>query len=458
MNGALKPSFEKIGIGVPEILLPEKGVDMTKWSVIACDQYTSQPEYWEDVERITRGSPSTFGLIFPEVYLDEADCGGRIEKINSTMDSYIGDGTITPLKPGFVLVERLLPGGGTRYGLVVAVDLESYEYTCGAKSLIRATEATVLERLPPRVRIREGAALELPHIMLLIDDGEKTVIKPLLSERGGMEKLYDFELMKNGGHIKGYAVNSEELLSSIRLGLEKLALPEEFRRKYRVGPERGVLLFAVGDGNHSLAAAKAHWESLKASLPSAAAAGHPARYALAEVVNLHDDGLRFHPIHRVLFNVSPEALLNELAGFYSNAKGAAAVRVTSDQSAGAAGNAGGGSHGRAESHVIPFVSADSRGSIVVDNPACNLAVGTLQTFLDRYCAKNPGVRTDYIHGDDVVLELGSKKGNMGFFLPALNKHDLFRTIILEGVLPRKTFSMGEAEEKRYYLESRGIRL
>ncbi len=443
---------ENIGVQVPEILLPKKDSVFSKWSVVACDQYTSQPSYWSQVESIVGNSPSTLYLTFPEIYLEKEDGTARIEKINSTMKDYLNNNVLVSQNKGFVLVDRQTPFTKSRKGLILSVDLDKYDYNQGSQTLIRATEGTVVDRLPPRIKIRENASIELPHIMLLIDDPYETVIKPLSDKRDCFEKLYDFDLMMNGGHICGYKVDSEEDINNVITSLVKLADPDIFYSKYNVPKDKGVLLFAAGDGNHSLAAAKGHWENIKKSIPDSEKSNHPSRFALVEVVNVHDDGLVFEPIHRVLFNVDYKHLLNSMAeqlcncnAYYRFSDKKEDLNKEIDEI-----------KKPSSSHLLPFITMDGYGVMVVDNPTCNLEVGTLQEFLDEYMKANSSVKVDYIHGEDVVTSLGSDEGNMGFYLPPMNKNDLFKTVILDGALPRKTFSMGEAEEKRYYLECRKI--
>ncbi len=447
--------FRNLGVQVPEILLPNQKVDLAKWSVVACDQYTSQPDYWYKVERLVGDSPSTLRLTLPEIFLEKPDLPERINNINRTMEEYLKENILVPQEPCMIYVDRKTPNVPSRKGLIMALDLEMYDYNMGARTLIRATEGTVLDRLPPRIRIREKAAIELPHVMVLIDDPERTVIEPLAEKADSLEKLYDFELMMGGGHIKGYRIDDRNLLEGVAKALEKLADPDLFMKKYNVGPDKGVLLFAVGDGNHSLAAAKAYWEKLKQSLDKDQQENHPARFALVEVVNIHDEGLVFEPIHRVVFNVDPEHLLNEAVRYF-NSKGNKASYHRFDCMSSVCG---GGEEQREilkKSHVIPFVTYKFFGILLVQNPSHNLEVGTLQDFLDCYLRENGNAKIDYIHGNEVVKDLGSREGNIGFLLPAISKHSLFKTITLEGVLPRKTFSMGEANEKRYYLECRKI--
>lgn len=437
--------FENTGVHIPEIMLPSKAVDLLKWSVIACDQYTSQPDYWESVKKEVGRSPSTLNLTFPEIYLKDSDRDTRIKNINDTMSQYISHGILEPQKPGFILVDRSTPHTASRKGLILAVDLECYDYKAGSKTLIRATEGTVLDRIPPRVKIRENAPIELPHIMLLIDDPEKTLIEKLFEKKDSFEKLYDFELMQGGGHIRGWKVEDAESLSLAAAALRNLCQGD--------GSSDTPLLFAAGDGNHSLATAKAHWENIKKGL-GPQTAKHPARYALVEVVNVHDEGLVFEPIHRVVFGIDSTKVLESIKEAGSR-KSTVGYRFFDS---GAGMEAALNSMKNSENvHLIPFVMEGKHGILSVENPSPGIEVGTLQSLLDELLKTNEHIEVDYIHGEDVVTELGSRKGCMGFYLPVMNKHDLFRTVIQDGVLPRKTFSMGEAGEKRYYLECRRIK-
>lgn len=432
-----------LGVHIPNIMLPNKNTDFSSWAVVACDQYTSERDYWQKVEDITSGKPSTLNIIFPEVYLEDGDSDKRIAQINSNMKKYIDQNIITELGNCFILVDRKTSHSQSRKGLMLALDLECYDYTKGSNTLVRATEGTVIERLPPRIKIRQDAPIELPHIMVLIDDPDKTVIEPLFKKTSELEKLYDFDLMMNGGHIKGYKISDEKDISSIANALSKLAQKDTFDKKYNLCCDKDILLFAVGDGNHSLASAKGHWENVKATLSEKERQNHPARFALVELVNVHDDGLVFEPIHRVLFNVNADKMLKEFSAFYSNKS--SVDGCTCDNL------------NESTSHTFKYITSSSEGQITISNPTSNLEVGTLQAFLDSYMKKHPEVKIDYIHGDDVVTKLGSQPNNMGIYLPPMNKTDLFKTVILDGALPRKTFSMGEAEEKRFYLECRKIR-
>ncbi len=399
-----------------DILLP-KNTDMTAWSVVACDQYTSQPEYWDNVKKVVGDKPSTFNITFPEIFLS-SDNSARINDINRHMTQYISEGLFNEYKNSLIYVERTIGGGRIRRGIVGAVDLEAYDYSANSKSLIRATEGTVEERIPPRVKIRIDAPLELPHIMILIDDKKREIIESINAKR--LEKLYDFDLMLGSGHIKGYLIKDTE---SICTGLQKLANLQG----------ENPLLFAMGDGNHSLATAKACWEKIKTNLSESERNTHPARYALAEIVNIHDESMEFEPIHRVIFDTEPESLINALL----KAEPSAFI-------------------GNAEGQHIKAVFGGKELMITIKNPSHTLEVGTLQNFLDNYIKKT-NARIDYIHGEDIVKQLSASKNTIGFILPPMRKSDLFPAIRNDGVLPRKTFSIGEAFEKRFYLECRRIK-
>ena len=297
-----------IGIMIPQIYLPNPGTDLTKWAVIACDQFTSEPEYWHSVEQIVGDAPSTLKLTFPEVYLEKPGEAERIRSIQATMRKYLEDGILQP-RDGLIYVERTV-SGKTRKGVLLCLDLEHYDYTKGSRSLIRATEGTIVERLPPRIKVREGAPLELPHILVLIDDPQRKVIEPLGAAKSKFEKLYDFDLMLDSGHLTGYAVNAD-FEDKVIGALRALAKPDTFAAKYDVGKNEPVLLFAMGDGNHSLATAKAIWEKMKPQVGME----HPSRYALVEIENVHDEGSDFEPIHRVLFGLKKD-LLAELKLVY----------------------------------------------------------------------------------------------------------------------------------------------
>ena len=411
------------------ILLP-KNTDMTKWSVVACDQYTSEPEYWSDVERIVGNNPSTLNLTLPEIYLEENDVDKRIENINSNMKKLLDEDFFKEYKDSMIYLERTGQDGKVREGIMGIVDLEGYNYEAGSQTPIRATEKTVIERIPPRVKIRENAPLELPHIMILIDDDKKDIIESLKTKVSEKDVVYDFDLMKNGGHIKGYLLNNETM-DEIDKKLELLADQTTFNEKYDV-KDKGVLLFAMGDGNHSLATAKACYENLKKTMKEEEYLNHPARYALVEIVNLHSEALEFEAINRVVFDTNPEDLVNKLKEYYKINK-----------------------EGKGEKFEI--ITKDIDEVWYIENPKSNIAVGSIQMFLDDYLKENAG-KVDYIHGEDVTKELTHKNdNNVGFIFDAMPKSELFKTVILDGSLPRKTFSMGHSYDKRYYLEARKIK-
>ena len=410
------------------ILLP-KNTDMTKWSVVACDQYTSEPEYWNDVEKIVGDASSTLKLTLPEIYLEDKNISERIAKINSNMKALLDEDFFNEYKDSMIYLERTQSDGKIREGLIGVVDLEAYSYEKGAETPIRATEKTVIERIPPRVKIRENAPLELPHIMILIDDDKKRIIENLKNKVSEDDIVYDFDLMKNGGHVKGYLLN-EETMDEVDKGLKELADKEVFAKKYDVN-NKEVLLFAMGDGNHSLATAKACYEKLKETMSEEEYLNNPARYALVELVNLHSPALEFEAINRVIFNTNPEKLLNSLKEYY---------QINKD------GNG----------QEIEVITNDVDEKWYIENPKSNIAVGSIQIFLDEYLKNNEG-KIDYIHGEETTKNLAKQSGNVGFIFEAMPKNELFKTVILDGSLPRKTFSMGHSYDKRYYLESRRIK-
>lgn len=435
-------TYSDIGIQSPQILLPETGIELEKWAVIACDQFTSQPEYWRQVETIVGVKPSTLNLILPEVFLGKPDEEKRVQRVRQNMQSYLDENILMP-QDGFVLVERRV-GSQTRHGLVMALDLEHYDFNSGSQSLIRATEGTILERLPPRIKIRKDAPLELPHILVLIDDPQQKVIEPLLTQRSALKKLYDFELMLGSGHLSGFLVDQPQLENQVVKALCQLADRQYFQARYGVGTEKGVLLFAVGDGNHSLATAKSIWEKIK----SQAGTHHPARYALVEVENVHDQGLIFEPIHRILFGLKKNLKAALETCFHGNIQFSSCqdFEQLKDQVKQIQRNR----------HAFGLITSQGFEVVNIYNPTFNLPVGTLQSFLDPLLKEGGAEKIDYVHGEDVVLKFSSQAENAGFYLPVMDKNDLFKTVILDGVLPRKTFSMGEAKEKRFYMECRRI--
>ena len=394
-----------------DILLP-KNEDYSKWAVIACDQFTSQPEYWEQVRAEVGDHPSTLHMILPEVLLPGTD--EQIAAIHKTMADYLAEGVFAEYKNAFIYVERTLLDGSVRKGLVGALDLEKYDYHPEADAPVRATEATVQERIPPRQRVRRGAPLEMPHVLLLCDDQKKTIIEPLTGEKADMEKVYDFSLCAGGGKIRGWL-----------LGEKQMAKVNEALAAYE--QETLPLVYAVGDGNHSLATAKACYEELKQNNPGADLSKHPARFALVELENIHDEAQQFAPIHRVIAKTRPGVLLAYLAQHCNG-------EVSCD---------------------IPWFSGSEKGVLQLGVQPGQLPLAALQQALDAYLAENAG-EIDYIHGDDVVQALGAQEGSIGFLVPGIEKNQFFRSIVTDGILPRKTFSMGHAQEKRYYLEARKI--
>ncbi len=445
-NNLMNSKFKNdIGICVPELMMPGRDVELTKWACVACDQYTSQPDYWNKVEEIVGDAPSTLRLMLPEIYIEKDGEPERIAAIRKAMNDYMATGTLTNRGEGFVFTRRSVDGK-TRNGLVVALDLECYDYSKGSTTLIRATEGTIVERIPPRLKIRDGAPLELPHILVLIDDEKKTVIEPIAEQLNKVEQLYDFELMMNGGHIEGWLINDEGMVRSIIDALTALVDPNKY------GTEMPPLLFAMGDGNHSFATAKANWEKLKAGLSDEERENHPARYALVELENVHDDGIVFEPIHRVVFNVKIPEFIDALKAKLIEQNGDCEIEFYDCDNCMAKAQAAAPDG----AHIIPIIIKGRKGLIIVEHPAAQLEVGTLQNALDLLIKQTQGASIDYIHGADVVNELGSKPGNIGFLLPPMQKSAFFRTVVFDGALPRKTFSMGEAHEKRYYLECRKI--
>ncbi|ADK81065.1 DUF1015 domain-containing protein [Sediminispirochaeta smaragdinae] len=440
---AFKDKLAAVGVAAPAIVMPNSDIDMSKWAVVACDQYTSEPEYWEDVAHITDTVPSTFKLIFPECYLEDNDAQERIKNIQNAMKAYLADGVLTEHEPSFFLVKRETGTSPRRWGLMVALDLEAYDYSKDSTTLIRATEGTIIERIPPRKKIRIGAPLELPHIMVLIDDPDKTVIEPLTAQLDRLQKIYDFDLMKEGGHLTGYKIDQSRM-ESIADALTKLADPKSFEKRYG---SKDVLLFAMGDGNHSLATAKAVWEEIKANKTSDSdIMNHPARWALVEVENIYDEGLIFEPIHRVLFDIDTKEFLKTFSSVGAvNFKKLDSVDAIMESI-----------KTKDEIQRIGYVDEEQIGVIEVQDSNSTIAAGTVQAVMDSYLSAHKESSVDYIHGEDVTIKLGRKPGNCGILLPALDKGDFFKTVILDGALPRKTFSMGEAHEKRFYVEARKI--
>lgn len=431
--------LENLGLRIPEILLP-KNIDLSTWSVIACDQYTQDKDYWKNVEEKAGNKPSTLNLILPEVYLGSPDKADRIKKIRQSMKEYLDTGVFADSKKCFIYLERKTAFGRTRKGLVAQIDLETYEWKPFSKANIRATEATIVERIPPRMEIRKGASLELPHIMLLVNDKDDLLVganKPT----DGRAPIYDGDLMANGGHITGWALESKADIEGVEKALNLIA-------EKNASPDGSTFLFAVGDGNHSLATAKAVWDEYKKEHPEDK--DSPVRYALIEIVNIYDTGLTFEPIHRVIFNIDNEALIKNLAEkLNGNIKALddadKVIKAVKDSWA----NFG-------------FFYLDSEGkqkNVLLETKIKELAVARLQPEIDAFLKELPDqskAEIDYIHGTDEVLKLGSKENSLGILLPPIAKDSFFETINGRGPLPRKSFSMGEADEKRFYLECRRL--
>ena len=420
------------------ILLPAFHADaekMAKWSVIACDQYTSAPDYWEKVENTVGDAPSALRITLPEIFLNKPGVDERISGINRTMETYL-DAVLEAQKPSYIYVERMVLNGKRRRGIVGMLDLETYDYTKGSHTPVRATEGTVLSRIPPRVKIRENAPLETPHVMVLADDPENTIWKAAEEDAKSFgTAAYAFDLMQNGGHIAGWQL-SEQGNEAVGAAIDALI---ENAPKDSAGMP---MVFAVGDGNHSLATAKACWEKVKETLGAEAAASHPARYALIELVNIHDEALAFEPIYRVVFHVKAEELLAEMKAFYP------ALREYPE---------GGSIESTADEHIFGVICGAEMKKLGVPSPKEALPVGTLQVFLDDYLSRHPECEVDYIHGTAETVNFGSQPDTIAFLFSGMAKSQLFPAVIQGGALPRKTFSMGEADEKRFYLECRKIR-
>ncbi|MCL2059972.1 MAG: DUF1015 domain-containing protein [Oscillospiraceae bacterium] len=546
-KNSLCEALEAAGVNIPDILLPDPSrSDYNKWSVVACDQFTSQPSYWGDVDGYVGAAPSSLRLILPEIYLPEnidesGHFAARVDSIHKTMDEYLAGGVFLPPFSGFILTERAYGGGGraeregrrqgyrqgcrqgcrqrqghgggyvyrqrhglgggfgygqgpSRWGLVLAVDLERYSFEANAKTLIRSSEKTVHNRLPPRTAIRRGAALELPHALMLMDDAGQTVIEPLAeaATAGRLELAYDFELMAGGGHIRGFRVCGDALRRAAG-ALAALAASAKSAEPPRSPGGGGgePMLFAVGDGNHSLAAAKKYWDELKKSLPQRETASCPARYALVELINLRSGAVCFEPIHRALYNTNAQAVIEALRVYFAN-RGASIIdgeeanpedgaEAAPCSSAGVnpeggaeaapcsgAGAAPGGGAGAAPGSCTVTSSGGfayeyeliygggKNARLLINSPASDLPVAELTGFIDSFCEMNPKVKVDYIHGAEELMRLAADEGCFCFRLPPVDKGGLFAAIAANGSLPRKSFSMGEARDKRYYLEARRI--
>ncbi|MBR5181360.1 MAG: DUF1015 domain-containing protein [Clostridiales bacterium] len=417
-------TISELGFAVPDMLIPQQGTDFKKWAVIACDQYTSEPGYWADCEKEVGEAPSTLNLVLPEVYLGTEKETEKLDSIAKTACRYLDDGILTSIGTGFILTNRATSLHPSRKGLMAAIDLEGYSFEPGNKNICRATEGTVLSRIPPRVRIRANSPLELPHIMILIDDPKGITIEKAfeMAKAEGIKPLYDTDLMLGSGHITGtFIPDGSAIAESIVNGLA--ALKSE---------NSDGLLFLVGDGNHSLASAKAHWENIREGLSEDEKKDHPARFALAEIVNIHDKGLDFEPIHRVIFGISGDEFIAKAKEYFKDS----GIEINGD------------TNGRQSFTVVCEGNEDV--TVSLSNPPHTLAVGSVQMMIDSL-----GLECDYIHGEDSVRNLATKE-NTGVLVPAISKDTFFGTVEKEGVFPRKTFSMGEAFEKRFYLEAKKI--
>lgn len=397
----------------PHILLPKPGTDMNAYAVIACDQFTSQIDYWDDLKKMIGNKLSTFHMIYPEAYLENTNQEEYIKQINKNIEGYLKDNQLVDLGESFILVERVTEYGARRLGLILSVDLEEYSYKRGVPCSIKASEATIEERIPPRLKIRKDAPIELPHTLVLFDDPDKSIIEPLYSRRESLKCVYDFELNQHGGHIRGYLIKD----------VDKVI--KQFNDLY--DKNNNGLMFVVGDGNHSLATAKAHWENVKKNLGEVERKNHPARFALVEANNIYDDGIIFEPIHRILFNCSDEFV----SGLEKVCSG------SSDKC---------------------YIYSKKHGKTPLKTPKNGAETyQTIQKYIDEYLAKHSETKVDFIHDESSLLDIANKNpDSVAIVMPALGKGDIFEFVAKDMVLPRKSFSMGHASEKRYYLEAKKI--
>ena len=428
--------YPEIALHVPTLLLPRPGIPLPAWSVIACDQYTSQPEYWEETRRLVGETPSTLDLVLPEAHLRQGNQEETISRINHRMARFLADGTLIEHPPAFMLVEREVGRSAPRQGLLVALDLEHFDYSDGARELIRSTEGTDPARLPARMAVRRHASLEVPHILVLINDPDETVIGPL--SRCDLPQAYDFELMQRGGRVRGRWVSDEKLMDATASRVGALV---------RGDPP---MLYAMGDGNHSFAAARGIWEESKEQ--GSSGTDHPGRFALVELVNIHDPALCFEPIHRLLDGVEPQGLLQAMTRHFADQ--GVRHRTYPDEMIWRLVRA---VEPKTNMHLLPYRTATTFGVVEIEVPDLKLETATLHAFLDPFLAQHDQASVDYIHGEGALADLCRTEGRIGFVLPAMDKHDLFASVVEEGATPRKTFSLGEAHEKRFYLECRRIR-
>ncbi len=425
--------MKDLGFSPADILLPQEGIDMERWAVVACDQYTSQKEYWEEADRIVGDAPSTLRMILPECYLEESGKEERIKDVEKSMKSYLETGVFRTFPDSYILVKRDTETG-TRYGLVGKLDLEEYDYSADSVSLIRATEGTILSRIPPRKEIRKNALLELPHIMVLISDSRRSVIEPLAARRETLRKVYDSPLMLGGGQITGYLVESEQDKDAIRNALSGI---------HATLDPKNPLLFAMGDGNHSLASAKSCWEDIKKGLSEKEQENHPARFALVEIENIFDPGLQFEPIHRAFFSISLTAFEEILSHHAGNIIKKEAKSL--DDGIRTINNT-------PRSFLLAYEGRCYTYSL--EGTAREMPAWTIQGVIDEMLEEKKG-EVDYIHGTDTVIALAGKSA-IGIILPDISKETFFQSILRDKAFPRKTFSIGHANEKRYYVEARMI--
>ena len=399
-----------------DILVPN-GCEHEKWSVVACDQFTSEREYWHKLERYVGDAKSMLKLIFPEAYLEDDDKEERIENINRTMREYLDGGVFKTLKDSFIVCKRTTASGVSRLGIVLAIDLEDYCFTHPSHAYVRSTEGVVLDRIPPRLKIRQDAPVELPHIMLLIDDRKHRVIEPIWEGRADLEKVYDFDLNMGGGHLEGYRIDAQKVIDVFDKYVDSV--------QDLYGEKTNDFIFAVGDGNHSLATAQAHWNRIKEGLTDAQKAVHPARFALCEVENLHDDGIVFEPIHRFVFGAK-EDFIGYLQTALSGEK------------------------------TIEAFDKNGNYTLKVDRVGAK-AIKDIQDAIDAYLKEHSECSVDYIHGIEHLKDVAAHNVGVAIAMPKIEKDELFGYVLKNGTLCRKAFSMGEAEEKRYYFEAKKIR-
>ena len=442
--------FDNIALGVPKILLPNPEIDCSKWAVIACDQYVHDISYWEEVKSLVGDTPSTLDLIYPEVYLYDDEHEERIARVHNNMKRFVTDGIFRDEIEGFLLVDRVLPSGKSRKGLVVTLDLEHYDSRSQSKTLIRTTEGTYPKNLEARFEVRGNASLESPHILVLIDDPQKEIIEPLFDE--GHPKIVDFELMMNGGQLKYHLIDNKKDIACIAQKLAKRIEPDYIHQKYGVKNE--TLLYAMGDGNHSFAAAQKAWKKIKSTLnDTQRAARHPARHAMVELINLHDDAIDIEPIHRLITRVDPHTACNTLVALLNTSGTHAHLEKVSSPDV---------QHQRtkalssASTHCLPYRAAGNLGILVIENPSQRTIPETMEAALDLFTRENTEAEVGFIHGEDVIDDLGNKSDALGFYMPPISKDSVFESIVRYGAYPRKSISIGHADEKRYYMECRSL--